>query len=131
MFNLPQRSDFARADLTYTLPTGEVEPVLAFRYENVTKPLSFSKKEFVNSVAFGKLGQSNRRKQIGQSRDKCTLVFLKRLGEDLQQKVKTGTVDREIFAALNFHVLNFSALNFRHLAKFCIVNIARNNFLRV
>ena len=26
------------------------------------------------------------------------------------------TVDREIFAALNFHVLNFSAFDFRHLA---------------
>ena len=26
------------------------------------------------------------------------------------------TVDQEIFAAHNFHVLNFSAFNFRHLA---------------
>ena len=29
---------------------------------------------------------------------------------------------------LNFHVFNFSAFNFCHLAKFCIVSIARNNF---
>ena len=75
MFNLPQRNGFARADLTYTTPTGEVEPVLAFRYKNVTKPLSFSKKEFVNSVAFRKLGQSNRRKLIGQSRDMHTSLL--------------------------------------------------------
>lgn len=76
--------------MTYTLPTGEIEKVLAFRYENITQPLSFSKKEFVNSVAFGKLGIPNRQKQIGASRDKCTLVFLKCLSDELREKVIKG-----------------------------------------
>ena len=72
-----QRLTFGRADLSYTLPSGDTEAVFAFRYENVNKPLTFSKKEFVNSVAFGQLGVTNRRKQIGTSRDKCTLIFLR------------------------------------------------------
>lgn len=73
-----------------TLPTGDTEAVFAFRYENVNKPLSFSKKELVNSVAFGQLGLSNRRKQIGTSRDKCTLIFLRCLSEELRSKVIRG-----------------------------------------
>ena len=85
-----QRSTFGRADLSYTLPTGDTEAVFAFRYENVNRPLSFSKKEFVNSVAFGQLGVTNRRKQIGTSRDKCTLIFLRCLSEELRSKVIKG-----------------------------------------
>ena len=41
------------------------------------------------------------------------------------------TVDREIFAELNFRVLNFSAFNFRHLASFYIAGIVRKNFSRI
>ena len=85
-----QRTKFARADLSYTLPNGDMEDVLAFRYENVPKQLSFSKREFVNAVSFGKLGQANRRKQIGSSRDKCTLVFLSHLSEELKAIVVRG-----------------------------------------
>ena len=85
-----QGSSFARADLKFTLPNGSTEKVFTFRYENVKGQLSFSKKQLLNAVAFGKLGVTNKRKTIGTSHDKCTLVFLSSLPAEVQQKVIEG-----------------------------------------
>jgi hypothetical protein len=41
----------------------------------------------MHAVAFGKLGLTNRRKQVRASRDKCTLLFLNSLGEELRERV--------------------------------------------
>lgn len=48
----------------------------------------------MNSVAFSQLGLSNCRKQIGTSRDKCTLMFLRCLSvsEELCTKVIRGNL---------------------------------------
>jgi hypothetical protein len=68
-----QRSSFARADLKFTQLNGSSEKVFTFRYKNVKSNLSFCKKDFLNAVAFGKLGETNKRKTIGPSHEKCTL----------------------------------------------------------
>ena len=52
--------------------------------------LSFSKKEFANSVAFGKLGATNVRKTIGNSHDKCTIVYLRCLSNEVRAEVIEG-----------------------------------------
>ena len=77
--------------MTFTTSEGETEAVFTFRYENVNATnLSFSKKQFVNAVLLGKLGVSNKRKTVGDSHDKCTLVFLRCLPDDLHKKVTQG-----------------------------------------
>ena len=87
---LPQRAKFGRADLTYTLSSGVSEDVFAFRYENVKSHLSFSKKQFANAAAFGKLGATNVRKTIGNSHDKCTVVYLRCLSDDVRAEMIEG-----------------------------------------
>lgn len=70
-----------------------MEDVFAFRYENIkdTSKVSFTKKDFANAVAFGKFGATNKRKTIfGSSHEKCTVVFLRCLPDDLREVVVQG-----------------------------------------
>ena len=78
--------------MTFTGANGISEEVFAFRYENVKHPdmLSFSKKDFVNAVAFRKLGVANTRKTVCGAHAKCTLVFLRCLPEDTLDKLLQG-----------------------------------------
>ena len=69
---------------------GSSEKVFTFRYENVKSNLSFCKKAFLNAVAFVKLGETNKRKTIGPSHEKCTLVYLSSLPDEIQQKIADG-----------------------------------------
>ena len=89
-----QRFQIARGDLFYTTKKGDKKAVFAFRIENVPQciDLSFTKKEFVDAVVFGKLGVANTSKTIGNSHKKATLVFMAELPNELQDKLKDGMI---------------------------------------
>ena len=45
--------------------------------------IRFSKREFVEAVVFGRLGEANKCKQFGTKHEKCTLVYLDKLPDQL------------------------------------------------
>ena len=87
-----KRYQVARSDLTYNTKDGQKIPVFAIRLENVPEEvqLSFTKKEFVNAIVFGKFGVSNKLKTIGHTHQKATLVYMTKLPADTQDLLKKG-----------------------------------------
>ena len=81
----------ARSDL-FSTKDGIRKPVFALRMENIPErvTLSFTKKEFVDAVVFGKLGVANKAKTIGNSHRKATLVFMTRLPPEIQELLVKG-----------------------------------------
>ena len=101
MVPIIQQTVYARGDLQFMQKGAVSRKVSTLRYENipqdVVNTIHFSKREFTDTVVFGRMGVSNK---FGCRQEKCTLVYLDSLPGDLATQLQ-----RSMYQLLNFIII--------------------------
>lgn len=77
---------------THQPSDSEQKKVLAIRYENIPKGASdvFSKLSLTRAIQSGDMGFNNVTKGFSSKREKCSLILLEKLPEDVVKEVIQG-----------------------------------------